>query len=122
MAPEYLHTEPGFAFEGALRDIAGTHDVTTARWVAKTLEYPTAGLTLAGPGWPWELALRAVGMAVAATVLTLVAILLVGRARRVPETSTLRPAGRFKPEWASVRALRLARVRSTPSHPPEGWI
>ena len=95
IAAEYLHTRTEFAFEGALRDIARTYDVATARWVAKTLEYPTAGLMLAGPGWPWELALRAVGTAVAATVITLVAILLVGRARRVPETSALRPAGRF---------------------------
>jgi putative intracellular protease/amidase len=95
VAPEYLHGGSGFAFEGALRDIARSYDVATARWVGKTLEYPTAGLTLTGPGWPWELALRAVGIAVAATVIALVAIRLIGRARRVPETSALRPAGRF---------------------------
>ncbi|MFC3741802.1 DJ-1/PfpI family protein [Paractinoplanes deccanensis] len=53
-APEYPHAEPGFAFDLALRDMARTIDVPTARWRAKTLEYPASGLSgLAGPGWPW---------------------------------------------------------------------
>ena len=52
MVPEYLHPAPGFAFEGALRDIARTEDVATARRVGKTLEDPTAGLVLTGPAWP----------------------------------------------------------------------
>jgi transcriptional regulator GlxA family with amidase domain len=37
----YLHTQPGFRFDPALRDIASTRDVATARWVAKTLQYRT---------------------------------------------------------------------------------
>jgi putative intracellular protease/amidase len=52
LSPEYVHTEPGFAFDAALRDIARTIDVPTARWRAKTLEYPAADLELTGPGWP----------------------------------------------------------------------
>jgi hypothetical protein len=57
LAPVYLHRQPGFAFDAALGDIAGTRDVATARWVAKTLQYPTDP-QLAGPAWPWTLTLR----------------------------------------------------------------
>jgi transcriptional regulator GlxA family with amidase domain len=38
LAPVYLHSRPGFAFDAALGDIARTRDVATARWVAKTLQ------------------------------------------------------------------------------------
>jgi hypothetical protein len=41
LTPVYLHQQPGFAFDAALDDIARTRDVATARWVAKTLQYPT---------------------------------------------------------------------------------
>jgi hypothetical protein len=51
VAPVYLHDRPGFAFDAALRDIARTRDVATARWVAKSLQYPTAPPRLSGrPG------------------------------------------------------------------------
>ncbi|MEV6495276.1 hypothetical protein AB0M20_42670, partial [Actinoplanes sp. NPDC051633] len=53
LAPEYLHARPDFAFEAALHDLARTVNVPTARWEAKSLEYQTADLELAGPGWPW---------------------------------------------------------------------
>ena len=53
LRPEYIHAEPGFAFIPVLRDLARTVDVPTARWRAKTLEYPADGLDLTGPGWPW---------------------------------------------------------------------
>jgi putative intracellular protease/amidase len=52
LAPVYLHRQPGFAFDAALGDIARTRDVATARWVAKTLQYPTTNPPLAGPAWP----------------------------------------------------------------------
>jgi hypothetical protein len=71
LAPVYLHQqESGFAFDAALRDIARTRDVATARWVAKTLQYPTTNPRLDGPAWPWALTLRpvllvAAGVAVA---------------------------------------------------------
>ena len=53
LAPAYVHAEPDFANVAVLRDIARTVDVPTARWRAKTLEYPEDELDLTGPGWPW---------------------------------------------------------------------
>ena len=41
----------------ALADLARTTDVATARWTAKVLELPTAGLALEGPSWPWAVTL-----------------------------------------------------------------
>jgi hypothetical protein len=38
--PVYLHAQPGFGFDGAPRDISSIYDVASARWVAKTLQYP----------------------------------------------------------------------------------
>ena len=58
LAPVYLHHQPGFAFDAVLGDIARTRDVATARWVAKTLQYPTTDPPLSGPIWPWTLTLR----------------------------------------------------------------
>ena len=52
LTPVYLHPQPGFAFDGALGDIARTRDVATASWVAKTLQYPTTDPPLAGPAGP----------------------------------------------------------------------
>ena len=66
LTPVYLHDQPGFAFDGALRDIARTRDVATARWVAKTLQYPTTNPQLSGPAWPWTLTLRPILIAAAA--------------------------------------------------------
>jgi transcriptional regulator GlxA family with amidase domain len=74
LRPVHLHQRPGFAFDGALQDIARTEDVATARWVAKSLQYPDTGVQLAGPVWPWALTLRPVliaAAAVAAAVLTM---------------------------------------------------
>jgi hypothetical protein len=66
LTPVYLHQQPGFAFDGALGDIARTQDVATARWVAKTLQYPTTNPQLSGPAWPWTLTLRPILIAAAA--------------------------------------------------------
>jgi putative intracellular protease/amidase len=65
LRPAYLHQQPGFAFDGALGDIARTGDMATARWVAKSLQYPTAPPRLSGPAWPWDLTLRPVLIAAA---------------------------------------------------------
>jgi putative intracellular protease/amidase len=83
-APEYLHAQPGFAFDAALMDLARTVDVPTARWRAKMLEYPAADLSLTGPGWPWgatlfPLALILIGLA---CVLTVVIVIRARRAGR----------------------------------------
>jgi hypothetical protein len=56
------------AFNGALRDIARTSDVATARWVAKTLQYPATGPQLSGPAWPWALTLRPILFGAAAAL------------------------------------------------------
>jgi hypothetical protein len=37
-----------------LADLAGHSDQTTARVAAKSIEYPTDQLELAGAGWPWR--------------------------------------------------------------------
>ncbi|UJW32162.1 DJ-1/PfpI family protein [Saccharothrix sp. AJ9571] len=51
--PEYVHHQPGFAYEVTVRDLAGSTDVATARWAAKVLELPADSLVLDGPAWPW---------------------------------------------------------------------
>jgi putative intracellular protease/amidase len=79
----YLHRQPGFAFDAALGDIARTRDVATARWVAKTLQYPNTNPQLAGPAWPWTLTLRPVLIAAAAVGVVLSIQLL--RRRRPTE-------------------------------------
>jgi transcriptional regulator GlxA family with amidase domain len=80
LAPVYLHRQPGFAFDAALGDIAGTRDVATARWVAKTLQYPTDP-QLAGPAWPWTLTLRPI-LLFAGGVAAVLGIRFLGRRRR----------------------------------------
>jgi transcriptional regulator GlxA family with amidase domain len=79
--PVYLHQRPGFAFDAALADIARTRDVATARWVAKTLQYPTTTPRLAGPAWPWTLTLRPILLA-AATIAAVLGVRFLGRRRR----------------------------------------
>jgi putative intracellular protease/amidase len=81
LTPVYLHDRPGFAFDAVLSDIARTRDVATARWVAKTLQYPTTDPPLAGPAWPWALTLRPILLAAAAVTAAL-GIQLLGRRRR----------------------------------------
>ncbi|MFD0662791.1 DJ-1/PfpI family protein [Thermocatellispora tengchongensis] len=78
---EFLRSRPGFAFDAALRDVARTMDVPTARWAAKVLEYPADGLGLSGPGWPWTLALRPLLLGLAGLAVALGATWLIRRAR-----------------------------------------
>jgi transcriptional regulator GlxA family with amidase domain len=93
LAPVYLHTESGFAFDGALRDIARTRDVATARWVAKTLQYPNTNPELFGPAWPWNLTLRPIliGVAVAAAVLLIIKITNQHSSRKGANDAASRP-------------------------------
>ncbi|MEV4804756.1 DJ-1/PfpI family protein [Nonomuraea sp. NPDC049421] len=51
---EYVHTTDEFAFDAVIRDIARTYDVPTARFAAKTLEYPVMDVELRGGAWPWR--------------------------------------------------------------------
>jgi transcriptional regulator GlxA family with amidase domain len=80
LAPAYPHREPGFPFDGVLRDLARTTDVATATWTARVLEYPTDHLVLSGPAWPWTHTLRPVALA---TLGVLAALGLVRAARSV---------------------------------------
>jgi putative intracellular protease/amidase len=93
-APIYLHDRPGFAFDGALRDIAASTDVATARWVAKTLQYPDPEPALTGPPWPWALTLRPVLIAAAAIVAVVLVVRLLRRrgARAEDRDSVEEPA------------------------------
>jgi transcriptional regulator GlxA family with amidase domain len=43
-----------FSFDVMLGDLASYSDQTTARVTAKSIEYPTEQLELAGAGWPWR--------------------------------------------------------------------
>jgi transcriptional regulator GlxA family with amidase domain len=81
LTPVYLHQQPGFAFDGALRDIARTRDVATAHWVAKTLQNPTTNPQLSGAAWPWTLTLRPILIA-AATVMAVLGVRFLRRRRR----------------------------------------
>jgi transcriptional regulator GlxA family with amidase domain len=83
LTPAYLHHRPGFAFDAALADIARTRDVATARWVAKTLQYPTTDPRLSGPAWPWALTLRPILIA-AAAVAAVLGIQFLRRRRSIP--------------------------------------
>jgi putative intracellular protease/amidase len=65
VVPEYLHARPGFPYDAALRDLARTFDVPTARWAAKALEYPVDDLDLTGPARPWPLVLTPLVLALA---------------------------------------------------------
>jgi putative intracellular protease/amidase len=87
LAPVYLHHQPGYAFDAALSDIARTRDVATARWVAKTLQYPTTAPPLAGPAWPWALTLRPILLAAVAAVAAVLGIQFLRRRRSAPATA-----------------------------------
>ena len=43
-----------FSFDAMLRDLAAHADRATASITAKSIEYPTSHLRLAGPAWPWR--------------------------------------------------------------------
>jgi transcriptional regulator GlxA family with amidase domain len=81
LAPIYLHDQPGFGFDAALRDIARTWDVATAHWVAKTLQYPGTSPQLSGAAWPWTLTLRPILIAAATVGATLIIQFLFRRRR-----------------------------------------
>jgi putative intracellular protease/amidase len=104
LAPVYLHRQPGFAFDAVLGDIARTRDVATARWVAKTLQYPTRP-QLAGGAWPWTLTLRPI-LLFAAGVAAVLGIRFLGRRRRGAVRGgapTVPPANQSTPQPTSNR-------------------
>jgi hypothetical protein len=60
--PEHVHDRSRFPFDATVTELATSTDTATARWVAKVLELPTAGLELEGPAWPWLPTLVLVGL------------------------------------------------------------
>jgi putative intracellular protease/amidase len=90
LTPVYLHPQPGFAFNGALGDIARTDDAATAHWVAKTLQYPSTDPRLAGAAWPWTLTLRPILLA-AAAIAAVLGIRLLRRWRGAPANAAQAP-------------------------------
>jgi transcriptional regulator GlxA family with amidase domain len=96
LTPVYLHRQPGFAFDAALADIARTWDVATARWVAKTLQYPTTDPPLSGPAWPWTLTLRPILLGAAAIAAAL-GIQRLRRRRSAPTRVSDRPSRTLDP-------------------------
>ncbi|WP_163510532.1 DJ-1/PfpI family protein [Fodinicola acaciae] len=72
----YLAHQSGFAFDAALRELALTTDTTTAHWAAKILEYPSADLDLAGPGWPWLPTVRPALLGLTGLAIALLAVFL----------------------------------------------
>jgi putative intracellular protease/amidase len=51
---ELLQADGEFSFDAMLRDLAAHAGRASARVTAKTIEYPTGHLHLAGPAWPWR--------------------------------------------------------------------
>ena len=51
---ELLQADGEFSFDAMLRDLAAHADRATARVTAKSIEYPTGQLHLAGAAWPWR--------------------------------------------------------------------
>jgi len=96
LTPVYLHRQPGFAFDAALADIARTEDVATARWVAKTLQYPTTDPPQSGPAWPWTLTLRPILLAAAAIAAAL-GMQRLRRRRSAPARVSDRPSRTLDP-------------------------
>jgi transcriptional regulator GlxA family with amidase domain len=78
---QYLHHQPGFAFDAALRDMAAATDVPTARWAAKILEYTGAELGLSGSAWPATLVLRVLLLGLAGVAAAVGVVLLARRLR-----------------------------------------
>ncbi|TDD70401.1 AraC family transcriptional regulator [Jiangella aurantiaca] len=83
----YLHAQPGFAFDPALREMARITDIRTALWTAKILEYPTAELGLTGRSWPWTLAMRPLLLGLAGLALALGVNLVIRRRHRQATTT-----------------------------------
>ena len=94
LPPVYLHTQPGFAFDAALRDIARTTDVATAQWVAKTVQYPNTNPQLSGPAWPWNLTLRPILIAAASAAAVILIFKITGRRGDAVDQAPVESEGR----------------------------
>lgn len=77
----YLHDQPGFAFDPALRLLATTTDEPTARWAAKILEYSPTDLTLSGSPLRWSDLLSPLALGVAGVAVVVGVTILIRRRR-----------------------------------------
>ena len=77
---ELLQADGEFSFDAMLRDLAAHADRATADVTAKSIEYPTGHLHLAGPAWP-----RRPATLLALTVAAAIGAGLLPAARRPPE-------------------------------------
>jgi transcriptional regulator GlxA family with amidase domain len=107
-----LHQGPGFAFDGALLDIARSEDVATATWVAKTMQYPTANAQLSGSAWPWSLTLRPILIAAAGAIAAAVSIQRLRGRRSRPANGTQAPGYSREPAAEQRDDRDQVRVRS----------
>lgn len=82
LTPAYLHARQGFPYDAALRDLAATADVPTARWTAKVLEYPADDLRLTGSAWPWAITWPPLLLALAGLAATAAGAFTLRRRRR----------------------------------------
>lgn len=100
LTPEYVHAEPGFPYEPALRDLARTVDLPTARWAAKLLEYPVDDLGLSGPAWPWPLTLLPLLLALTGLAVLAALARVLRRSQVDPHADprTSRPETRAEPQ------------------------
>jgi len=112
LLPVYLHAQPGFGFDGALRDISSIYDVASARWVAKTLQYPNTNPQLAGRAWPWSLTVRPILIAGAAVVGVLIIQRLLRRrvASAAAEHLAVHVACHLSSEYFQRRQARGGRM------------
>jgi len=94
LTPEYLHLDEEFAFDPVLRDIARTYDVQTARFTAKTLEYPVLDVELTGSAWPWLATIIPVLLALLGAAVAIAAGMVF---RRIRARSARRPTGVGEP-------------------------
>jgi hypothetical protein len=78
---ELLQADGEFSFDAMLRDLAAHADRATARVTAKSIEYPTGHLQLAGPAWPGRPATM-LALTIAAAAGAAVVPAAVGRHRR----------------------------------------
>ena len=80
--PQSGQAAGAFGFDAMLADLASHSDQTTARVTAKSIEYPTEQLELAGAAWPWRPTALLALTATAATGIALVPAATSRRNRR----------------------------------------
>ena len=100
-----------FSFDAMLADLAGYSDQTTAQVTAKSIEYPTEQLELAGAGWPWRPTALFALTATAALGVALLPAAATRRNRRDAPTNTQPTGGAVA---AGTHAVGVSSASSRP--------